>query len=156
MAIKFPTFRPRPFKPDFPIIQLRTPEDEARRTLESHAEVLEEDADSDRNIARYCLAADDGESRVSVGIWDGRVRFANYLSSQANRTQRQRSKRLSWFLNQYGGIEEFDDPTEAGSMRWCRNPKRKVVILLGLHLGPIRVIDQDIDFWSPHEDAAGD
>lgn len=145
MGLRF--FRSKRFEPTFPIIPLHAGEAEARQLLASHALVTEEDPGSNSAIAQYLLVADDGESRLTAGIWNGRVRFANYLTSQFNDSDNQKGKKLRWFIEHYGGPDQFDEPHDTGYMIFWRNPSKKILIVFGLHMGPVRVIDEDASHW---------
>ena len=135
------------FEPDFPIIPLFATEDEARRVLSSHAEVEVEDPESDSTIAQKLLVAQTPETRIAVGIWNGRVRFTNYLTEHFNDDDEQKAKKLGWFVRHYGGAKEFEDPNDTGYMIFWRNPNRKIMIVFGLHMGPVRIVDQDPGHW---------
>jgi len=37
-------------------------------------------------------------TRISVGIWNGRVRFTNYLSKVFNASDDLKAKKLGWFV----------------------------------------------------------
>lgn len=145
--MRFPFFKPKRFEPDFPIIPLYAREDEARELLSQHAAVSEEDPESDRTIAQKVLVARTDETRIWVGIWNGRVRFTNYLTERFNRTDRQKAEKLIWFVNHYGSADEFEEPNNTGYMIFWRNPAKKIMLILGLHMGPVRVIDQDPEHW---------
>lgn len=145
--MNFPFFRPKPFEPSFPIIPLYATEGEARQILEQHAPVSEEDPESDRTIAQKVLVAATEETRLAVGIWDGRVRFVNYLTAQYNDTAKRQGRKLAWFVNHYGGQQEFDKPWDTPYMVFWKNPVKKITIVFGLHCGPVRVIDQDPAHW---------
>lgn len=145
-------FKPRPFQPRFPIIPLYATEDEARELLEQLGPVSVEDAEDESKISQHLLVATNSDTRIDVGIWNGRVRFTNYLTGQFNRTDRQRSRKLNWFLDQLGGNEEFEEPNDTGYMLFIRNPKRKLMVAYGLHMGPVRIIDQEPAHWGEEED----
>ena len=145
--MRFPFFKSKRFEPDFPIVALFSTEEDARSLLSTYAEVTEEGPGSDETIAKKLLVAQTEQTRVSVGIWDGRVRFANYLTSQFNQTDDLKGRKLGWFIDYYGGAEEFDTPKNTGFMIFWRNPKKKLLILFGLHMGPVRVIDEDPTHW---------
>jgi hypothetical protein len=145
--MNFSFFKPKPFEPNFPIIPLYATEEEAQRLLEQHAPVAIKDPESDSTIAQKLLVAATEETRISVGIWNGRVRFTNYLTAQFNDTDKERGRKLAWFVKQYGGEGEFDKPWDTPYMVFWKNPVRKIMIVFGLHLGPVRVIDQDPEHW---------
>ena len=147
-SMGFSFFRPRRFKPAFPIVPLQSGEEEARELLAAHASVADVDPGSDSTIAHHCLVADDGITRVTAGIWDGRVRFMNYLTEQFNDSSKRKMEKLRWFVDHYGGRDEFDDPQDTGYMIFWRNPVRKIMIVFGLHMGPVRIIDQDDSLFS--------
>ncbi|WP_038161015.1 hypothetical protein [Verrucomicrobium sp. BvORR106] len=144
--------KPRPFKPNVPIIPLYATEDEARRLLEQWSPVSVEEPEDESRTSQRVLVASNSETRIDVGIWNGRVRFTNYLTDQFNRTDRQRSRKLNWFLDQLGGKEEFEEPNDTGYMLFIRNPKRKLMVVYGLHLGPIRINDQNPAHWGEEDD----
>jgi hypothetical protein len=150
--MRFPFFNPKNFEPDFPIIPLYATEDEARQLLSQFASIAEEDPESDRTIARKLLVAANNETRISVGIWDGHVRFTNYLTERFNQNDELKSKKLNWFVDHYGGIAEFEEPMDTGYMIFLRNPTKKIVIVFGLHVGPVRVIDQNPAHWPDTND----
>jgi hypothetical protein len=139
--------KPKRFEPDFPIIPLYATEDEARDLLSQHSSVAEEDPETDRSIAQKLLVAETDETRISVGIWDGRVRFTNYLTQRFNQSNELKGKKLGWFVDHYGGSAEFEKPMDTGYMLFWRNPERKLMIVFGLHMGPVRVMDKDPDHW---------
>ncbi|MEO0965582.1 MAG: hypothetical protein AAFY08_10725 [Planctomycetota bacterium] len=141
-------FKREVFEPNFPIVPLYALEQDAQQVLSSYASVAREDPGNDSTIANYLLVAEDEETRIAVGIWDGRVRFTNYLTSQFDQTESQRGDKLRWFVDYYGGLDEFDEPADTGHMLWLRNPSRKILILFGLHLGPVRIIDEDESHWA--------
>lgn len=144
--------KPRPFQPSFPIIPLHATEDEARQMLEQLGPVSVEEPGSDARIGQHVLVASNSETRIDVGIWNGRVRFTNYLTDKFNRTDSQRSRKLTWFLDQLGGKDEFEKPNDTGYMLFIRNPTRKLMVIYGLHLGPVRIIDQDPAHWGAEGD----
>lgn len=145
----FPFLKSKSFEPDFPIIPLNIMENEARQHLEPFGEIVEEEPNSNSAaIAQIVLVANDDETRVAAGIWNGRVRFTNYLTSQFNDTDRQRWKKLRWFVDYYGGMDQFDEPGDTGALIFLRNPSKKVLILFGTHMGPVRVIDEDSSHWT--------
>jgi hypothetical protein len=135
------------FQPDFPIIPLYATEEEARQLLSQFASVAEEEPESDRTIAQKLLVAERAETRIAVGIWHGRVRFTNYLTQRFNQNDKMKGRKLGWFVNYYGGWEEFEEPNDTGYMLFLRNPTKKLVIVFGLHMGPVRVIDKDPEHW---------
>lgn len=145
--MRFPFFRPKRFSPSFPIVPLNVGEEEAQRLLRDHAEVRKEDPESDATIAQHLLVAETEDTRISVGIWDGRVRFTNYLTNLFNDTDEQKGQKLRWFVDYYGGKSEFTDPMDTGFMIFWKNPKRKITIVFGLHMGPVRIID-DSEHWT--------
>ncbi len=146
--MKFSFFKPKPFAPDFPIIPLHASEDEARHLLEQHAPVATEDAGNDHAIAQKVLVAATGQTRISVGIWNGRVRFTNYLTRLFNETDKLKGLKLAWFVDYYGGQGEFNEPMDTGHMIFWKNPVRKITIVFGLHLGPVGIIDDDPRHWN--------
>jgi hypothetical protein len=150
--MRFPFFQPKSFEPDFPIIPLYATEDEARTLLSQYAAVSEEDPESDRTIAHKLLVAANGETRISVGIWDRRVRFTNYRTARFNENYDLKGRKLGWFVYYYGGSDEFEEPMDTGYMLFLRNPTKKVTIVFGLHMGPVRVIDQDPEHWPDTND----
>ena len=150
--MRFPFFKPKSFKPDFPIIPLYATEDEARRLLSPYARVSEEDPESDRTLAQKLLVAANDETRISVGICEGRVRFANYRTECFNQTDELKLRKLDWFIDYYGGLGEFDEPMNTGYMLFVRNPTKKIMIVFGLHMGPVRVIDQNPEHWPDTND----
>jgi hypothetical protein len=145
--MRFPFFKPKNFEPNFPIIPLYATEDEARHLLGQHSAVSEEDPENDRTIAQKLLVAANHETRISVGIWDGRVRFTNYLTERFNQNDELKSKKLNWFVEYYGGIAEFEEPMDTGYMIFLRNPTKKIGIVFGLHMGPVRIIDENSEHW---------
>lgn len=145
--MRLPFFKPKRFEPDFPIIPLFATEDEAFRLLSQHAAVTQEEPGNDKAIAQKLLVAKTDETRISVGIWDGRVRYANYLTERFNQNDDLKGKKLGWFVDHYGGPQEFDQPNDTGFMIFWRNPKKKLKIVFGLHMGPVRVIDEDPEHW---------
>ena len=149
--MRLPFLKQKRFEPDFPIIPLYAAEEEARQLLGQHAEVKEEDPDTDAEIAQKILEANTTETRSSVGIWDGRVRFTNYLTDHFNKNDELKGRKLGWFVEYYGGDDEFDEPADTGYMIFWRNPKKKLLIVFGLHCGPVRIIDEDPDHWSSNE-----
>lgn len=143
----FSFFKPRRFNPDFPIIPLYATEDEALELLGRHGMVWEEEPENDRSSAQKLLVTENADTRIAVGIWDGRVRFVNYRTEQANADDKQKLRKLQWFVDYYGGSEEFDDPRNTGYMIFMKNRQRKLMLVLGLHMGPIRVNDLDPEHW---------
>jgi hypothetical protein len=143
----YPFFKPKSLEPDFPIIPLYATEGEARTLLSRYSAVSEEDPESDRAIAQKLLVAATEETRISVGIWDGRVRFANYRTERFNKNDELKGRKLSWFVDYYGGAVEFGEPMDTGYMIFLRNPTKKITIVFGLHMGPVRVIDEDPEHW---------
>lgn len=143
--------KPQPFQPSFPIIPLDATENEARQLLAQLGPVSVEEPEGDQRISQRVLVATNSETRIDVGIWDGRVRFTNYLTDQFNRTERQRSRKLNWFLDQLGGNEEFEKLNDTGYMLFIRNPKRKLMVVYGLHMGPVRIIDEDPAHWGDED-----
>lgn len=139
--------KPKVFQPDFPIIQLFSIEDDARNMLSQFSQVSEEEPDTDRTIAQKLLVAETEQTRITVGIWNGRVRFTNYLTQQFNHSDELKGKKLSWFVNYYGGLSEFDSPNDTGYTIFCRNPVKKILIIFGIQMGPVRVIDRDSEHW---------
>lgn len=151
--MNLPFFRQKPFEPRFPIVPLNVPEAEAIRILEGHAPVeREEPHEEDRSISQEDLVSKSDHTCIVVGIYDGRVRYVHYLTEHFNRTEKQRGAKLAYFLNLYGGIDEFDEPGDTGFLIWWRNPKRKILLMFGLHYGPVRVIDEDPTHWSDEQD----
>lgn len=150
--MRFPFFKPKSFDPDFPIIPLYATEDEARKLLSQYSAVSEEDPETDRTIAQKLLVAASAETRISVGIWDGRVRFTNYRTERFNKNDEMKGRKLSWFVDYYGGADEFGEPMNTGYMIFLRNPTKKITIVFGLHMGPVRVIDQDPEHWPDTND----
>ncbi len=142
---------PECFEPDFPIIPLYIPEEEARALLGRFARVKTEGPGSDRAIAQKVLAAEAGGTRLAIGIWEGRVRFTNYLTPRFNANDREKGKKLGWFLRYYGGRAEFGEPFDTGHMIFWKNPSRKIMLVFGNHLGPVRVLDQDPAHWGGEE-----
>lgn len=146
-SMQFSFFKPKSFEPDFPIIPLYTTEEEAQTLLSQYSTVSEEDPESDRTIAQKLLVATNAETRISVGIWNGRVRFVNYRTELFNKNDKLKERKLGWFIDYYGGSDEFEEPMNTGYMIFLRNPTKKITIVFGLHMGPVRVIDQDPDHW---------
>jgi hypothetical protein len=145
--MRFPFLKPKRFEPDFPIIPLYATESEARAMLTNHAEVIDEEAEPNSPIAQRMLLADNNDTRIAVGLWDGRVRYTNYLTERFNENDDMKGRKLGWFLEYYGGAEEFDEPVDTGYMIFWRNPKKKLRIVFGLHCGPVRIIDEDPEHW---------
>jgi hypothetical protein len=145
--MKIPFLRSKAFRPNFPIIPLNADETEARGLLSRHADVRREGPENDHTIAQAVLVAETEETRISVGIWDARVRFVNYLTSHFNDSDELKRRKLHWFVDYYGGIREFTEPKDTGFMIFWRNPKRKIILVFGLHMGPVRVIDEDPAHW---------
>ncbi len=145
--MKFPFFRPKKFSPNFPIIPLFATEEDARNLLSQHATVTEEDPDNDKGIAQKLLVAQTDETRIAAGIWNGRVRFTNYLTDLFNKNDTLKGRKLAWFVDYYGGKEQFDELRDTGHMIFWENPLRKILIVFGVHLGPVRIIDQDPSHW---------
>ena len=133
--MRLPFFKPKKFEPDFPIIPLFATEEEANNLLQQHAEVMVEDPENDSGISQKLLVAETEETRIAVGIWDGRVRFTNYLTEQFNANDDLKAKKLGWFVDHYGGAKEFDEPNDTGFMVFLKNPKKKLLIVFGLHMG---------------------
>jgi len=150
--MKIPFFKSKPFEPSFPIIPIYSTEEEAVNLLRQHAEVKEEDPENDATIAQKLLVAENDDTRIAVGIWDGRVRFTNYLTDYFNENDKRKGKKLGWFVAHNGGEQEFDEPGDTGHMIFWRNPKKKILIVFGLHMGPVRIIDEDPDHWPDLED----
>ena len=144
----FSFFRPKKFEPHFPIIPLYATEETARNLLTEFALVTEEDPESDATIVQKVLVAETKDTRIHIGIKDGRVRFANYLTDRFNNSEKAMAHKLAWFVNYYGGDNEFDEPGNTGYMILWRNPQRKILIIFGLHCGPVRVIDEDPSHWN--------
>jgi len=149
--MRLPFFKPKRFEPDFPIIPLFATEEEAIELLRQHAEVTEEDPENDSTIAQKLLTAQTNETRITAGIWNGRVRYTNYLTEHFNQNDDLKGKKLGWFVEHYGGAQEFDDPNDTGYMIFWRNPKKKIRIVFGLHMGPVRIIDEDPEHWPEPE-----
>jgi hypothetical protein len=146
--MRWPFSKPKNFSPNFPIVPLSTSEEEAHRILSRHAAVeKEEEPEGDNAIAQYVLSATTKETRISAGIWNGRVRYTNYRTSLFNDTDEQKGRKLRWFVDYYGGVDEFTEPKNTGHMIFWRNPSRKLVVIFGLYLGPVRIIDQDPAHW---------
>lgn len=145
--MRLPFFNTEKFEPDFPIIPLFATEEEANNLLQQHGEVIAEDPENDSAISQKLLVAETEETRIAVGIWDGRVRFTNYLTEQFNANDDLKAQKLGWFVEYYGGAEEFDEPNDTGYMVFLKNPKKNLMIVFGLHMGPVRIIDQDPDHW---------
>ena len=145
--MKIPFFKPKEFQPNFPIIPLFATEEEAILLLRQHGTVSEEDPESDKTIAHKLLVAESKETRIAVGIWNGRVRFTNYLTDLFNSTDDLKGRKLGWFVKYYGGDQEFSEPNDTGYMIFWSNPKRKIMIVFGLHMGPVRIIDRDPAHW---------
>ena len=145
--MSFSLFKPKRFEPDFAIIPLYSKEEEARDLLGQHAEVNEEDPGNDVTIAQKLLVAKTQETRITAGIWDGRVRFTNYLTEKFNNNDKLKGLKLGWFVDYYGGSDEFDEPADTGYMIFWRNPKKKILIVFGLHCGPVRIIDENSEHW---------
>jgi len=139
----FSLFKRKRFEPNFPLVELYSTEAQAREILEVFAPVREEDPETDRTIAQKVLVAENDETRIHIGIWDGRVRFTNYLTQQFDETDKLRNKKLFWFIDRYGGFSEFGQPMDTGYMLFFRNETRKLTLVYGLHMAPIRLIDQD-------------
>lgn len=146
--MRFAFFRSNKFSPNFPIVPLSVSEEEARRILSQHGDVQEEDPESDKTIAQYLLVASTEETRISAGIWNGRVRFTNYRTSLFNDTDEEKGQKLRWFVDYYGGVSEFTEPKDTGHMIFWKNPARKIVVVFGLYMGPVRIIDQDETHWA--------
>lgn len=144
--MRFPFFKSKRFEPDFPIIPLYATEEEARKLLVQYSAVSEEGPETDRTIEKLLVAGTE-ETQIAVGICAGRVRFINYLTERFNQTDKLKGQKLGWFVDYYGGTAEFDEPNNTGYMIFWRNPKKKIMILFGLHMGPVRVIDQDPEHW---------
>ena len=145
--MRLPFFKSKKFEPDFPIIPLFATQEEAIRLLNQVSEVLEVDPENDKTISQKLLVAQADETQITAGIWDGRVRFTNYLTEQFNANDDLKGKKLRWFVDYYGGAQEFDEPNDTGYMIFWWNPKKKLRIVFGLHLGPVRVIDEDPHHW---------
>jgi hypothetical protein len=145
--MKLPFFRAKPFSPDFPIVPLYAHEQEARNVLSQHGEVREEEPGSDSRICDKKLVAETDKTRISVGVMQGRVRFTNYLTAHFNENDERKGKKLGWFANYYGGANEFDEPKDTGHMIFWHNPKRMIMIVFGLSMGPVRIIDRDPSHW---------
>lgn len=149
--MQLPFYKPKRFEPDFPIIPLFATEEEAIELLRQHAEVTEEEPKNDSSIAQKLLTARTDETRITVGIWNGRVRFTNYLTDRFNKNDDLKGKKLGWFVEYYGGAQEFDEPNDTGYMIFWRNPTKKIMIVFGLHMGPVRIIDKDPEHWQEPE-----
>lgn len=145
--MRIPFIKRKQFEPDFPIIPLFATEEEATHLLQQHADVMVEDPANDSAISQKLLVAESKETRIAVGIWDGRVRFANYLTEQFNANDDLKAKKLGWFVEYYGGAKEFDEPFDTGYMVFLKNPTKKLMIVFGLHMGPVRIIDENPDHW---------
>ena len=144
--MRFPFFKPKRFEPGFPIIPLYATESKARSLLSNHAEVTDEEV-MNSPIAQRMLVADNNDTSIAVGLWDGRVRYTNYLTQRFNESDDMKGRKLAWFVEYYGGAEEFDEPADTGYMIFWRNPKKKLQIAFGLHCGPVRIIDEDPEHW---------
>ncbi len=154
--MNFPFFRQKHFEPRFPIVPLNISADEASCILEAHAPVKHEEPDEgDKTISQDTLVSISDHTRIDVGIWDGRVRYVNYLTEHFDRTEKQRGAKLAYFVNLFGGVDEFDEPGDTGYLILWRNPKRKILIIFGLHCGPVRTIDEDPTHWGEHEAEQG-
>ena len=145
--MRLPFLKPKRFEPGFPIIPLYSTEEEARALLSQHAEVMEEDTEEGSPIAQRMLVAQNDDARIDVGLWDGRVRYTDYLTERFNENDNLKGKKLGWFVDYYGGADEFDEPADTGYMIFWRNPVKKLRIVFGLHCGPVRIIDEDPQHW---------
>ena len=112
--MKIPFLTTKEFHPNFPIIPLFATEEDAVLLLSRHGTVSEEDPESDKTIAQKLLVAESKETRITVGIWSGRVRFTNYLTDLFNSTDDLKGRKLGWFVKYYGGKKEFSEPNNTG------------------------------------------
>ncbi len=150
--MNLPFLRPKAFKPRFPIIPLLTPEKEALGILEAHGPVERKEPDnSDETISQETLVSESSHTRISVGIFNGKVRYTNYLTEHYN-TEKKRGAKLAYFVELYGGPEEFEEPWDNGYTIFWKNPTKQIMIVFGLHLGPVRIIDQNPENWKVDRD----
>jgi len=146
--MRLPFFKPKRFEPSFPIIPLYATKEEAHSVMQQFADVVVEEPESDKAIAQRLITATRDDTRISAGLWDGRVRFTNYRTEDFNQNDDLKGRKLGWFIDYYGGTAEFDEPQDTGHMVFWRNPVRKLLIVFGLHMGPVRIIDKDPDHWA--------
>lgn len=134
----FSFLKPKKFYPNFPIIDLEANPKQVFETLAKFSNV-ERDEESDDENADFSYVAETDETRIHVCFYNDKITYVNYLTMQFNDTDKQKGQKLRWFLDYYGGVDEFDAPRDTGYMVFCKNPKKKITVVLGLHMGPIRI-----------------
>jgi hypothetical protein len=137
-AYMFSLFPKKKFEPKFPIIELDASPEEVKDALSKFSTVEKVEDSLEKGIL-YEYVADNQETRINVGFSADGISYVNYLSDQFNNNDKQRARKLDWFINHYGSAREFEDPNDTGFMIFFHNPKRKLSIVFGLHMGPIRV-----------------
>ncbi|MCH1929920.1 hypothetical protein L9G16_06980 [Shewanella sp. A25] len=134
----FSSFKQKIFKPLFPIIELESSPDEVFSLLSGFSPVEKIEGPDEKGVD-YAYIARDSETQISVGFVDEQISYVNYLTNQFNRSHKEKALKLDWFLNHYGKREEYEEPSSTPYMVFVQNPKRKITIVLGLHMGPIRI-----------------
>ncbi|WOO43318.1 hypothetical protein [Rubellicoccus peritrichatus] len=146
--MNIPFFKPKPFEPSFPIIPLLEREEDVLQILEAHGETKRKEPDnSDRTISQETITSESEHTRISVGIFNGKVRYTSYLTEHYDESEKKRGAKLAYFLQLHGGIEEFEEPWDNGYTIFWRNKKKKILIVFGLHCGPVRIIDENPENW---------
>lgn len=134
----FSFLKSKRFEPNFPIIDIFSTPEEAYKVLSGFAAVnINEEPEQEEVDLEY--EAENEETRIHVCISNGQITYVNYLTSLFNNSDKQKAQKLRWFLEYYGGVEEFQEPQDTGYMVFCRNQKKNITVVLGLHMGPIRI-----------------
>jgi hypothetical protein len=131
-------FKRKEFQPKFPIIELiDTPENvNAKLSAFSNVEKAEDSTEKDIDYT-YCTQK--SGTRIYVGFIDSKISYINYLTDQFSKTEKQQEEKIDWFLNHYGDDAEYAEPMITEHMIFFRNPTRKLSVVYGLQLGPIRI-----------------
>ena len=133
----FSFFKSKKFKPDFPIFELDESRDNVFEKLSDFAEVVTTPNPSKDADVEY--TAETEITCISIGFNGDSICYLNYLTSQHNSNDKQKAIKLHWFLNHYGKIEEYNEPSDTGYLVIFSNPIRDISVVLGLHMGPVRI-----------------
>lgn len=131
-------FKKKKFEPNFPIIELDASPEEVKDILSKFSSVERVEKSQGEGVD-FEYVAENHETRINVGFSADKISFVNYLSDQFNNNDKKKAQKLDWFINYYGTVEEFEEPNDTGFMIFFHNPKRKLTIVFGLHMGPIRI-----------------
>ncbi|MBQ4880576.1 hypothetical protein J8M21_25590 [Pseudoalteromonas luteoviolacea] len=134
----FSLFKKKKFEPNFPIIELDASAAEVKDILSKFSSVVRVEQSQGGGVD-FEYVAENHETRINVGFSADKILFVNYLSEQFNNNDKKKAQKLDWFINYYGTAEEFEEPNDTGFMIFFHNPKRKLTIVFGLHMGPIRI-----------------